>query len=125
MNYSVVQRKNPQDKESEALYYAQPVWGTEIGIRKIASQISKYSTLTAADIAAVLEAFLDLLPDWLKEGHSVRLGDFGIIRIMFKSDGKDTADDVSSADINHVRAVFRGSSQLKKELSDLSFEKVS
>ena len=125
MYYSVVKRANPINKEAEPLYYAQPVWGSEISIRTISSQISKYSTLTPTDIMAVLESFIDMLPMWLKEGHTIRLGNFGILRLTFKSEGKEKEDDVSGNDINHVRAVLRGSSEFKNEFSDLSFEKVA
>jgi predicted histone-like DNA-binding protein len=101
------------------------VWGSEISIRTISNQISKYSTLTPTDIMAVLESFIDMLPMWLKEGHTIRLGNFGILRLTFKSKGKEKEDDVSGNDINHVRTVLRGSSEFKNEFSDLSFEKVA
>ncbi|WP_296322541.1 DNA-binding protein [Treponema sp. UBA3813] len=125
MYYSVVKRANPINKEAIPLYYAQPVWGSEISIRTISNQISKYSTLTPTDIMAVLESFIDMLPMWLKEGHTIRLGNFGILRLTFKSKGKEKEDDVSGNDINHVRTVLRGSSEFKNEFSDLSFEKVA
>ena len=125
MYYSVVKRANPINKEATPLYYAQPVWGSEISIRTISNQISKYSTLTPTDIMAVLESFIDMLPMWLKEGHTIRLGNFGILRLTFKSKGKEKEDDVSGNDINHVRTVLRGSSEFKNEFSDLSFEKVA
>ncbi len=125
MYYSVVKRANPINKEAEPLYYAQPVWSSEISIRTISNQISKYSTLTPTDIMAVLESFIDMLPMWLKEGHTIRLGSFGILRLTFKSEGKENEEDVSGNDINHVRVVLRGSSEFKNEFSDLSFEKVA
>ena len=62
MNYSVVKRANPLDKSSAPLYYAQPVWSNEISLRTIAQQISKYSTLTLADVSAVLASFIEMLP---------------------------------------------------------------
>lgn len=125
MNYSVVKRANPIDKNAAPLYYAQPVWGTEVGIRTIAQQISKYSTLTFADVSAVLASFIEMLPMWLKEGHSIRLGNFGILRLTFKSDGKEKEEDVSGNAINHVRVVLRGCSEFKNEFSDLHFEKLN
>ena len=124
MTYSVVKRANPIDKSSEPLYYAQPVWSNEISLRTIAQQISKYSTLTLADVSAVLASFIEMLPMWLKEGHSIRLGDFGILRLTFKSDGKEKEEDVTGNSIKNVRVVLRGSSEFKNEFNDLHFEKV-
>ena len=125
MKYSVVKRANPLDKDTAPLYYAQPVWGNEISLRTIAQQISKYSTLTLADVSAVLASFIEMLPMWLKEGHSIRLGDFGILRLTFRSDGKKKEEDVTGNSINHVRVVLRGSSEFKNEFNDLHFEKVA
>lgn len=124
MYYSIVKRGNPLDSKAEALYYAQPVWGSEIGLKTISQQISKYSTLTPADISAVLESFIELLPLWLKEGHSVRLGNLGIMRITFRSAGHQSEEDVSAGDIKNARAVFRGSNDFKSEIADISFEKI-
>ena len=125
MNYSVVKRLNPINKDAEPLFYAQPVWGSEVGLRTIAQQISKYSTLTLADVSAVLASFVEMLPMWLKEGHSIRLGNFGILRLTFKSDGKTKEEDVTGNSINHVRVVLRGCSEFKNEFNDLHFEKVA
>ena len=38
---------------------------------------------------AVLESFIDTLPMWLKKGLTIRLGNFGILRLTFKSEGKE------------------------------------
>ena len=121
MNYSVVKRANPIDKGAAALYYAQPVWGTEIGLRAIAQQISKYSTLTITDVSAVLASFTDMFPMWLGEGHSVRLGSFGILRLTFRSDGKEREEDVKKKKKGMVR---QGEKMEREEKGETKKEKV-
>ena len=118
MEYTVLQRANPLNRTEAKKFFASPIWSTVITIRALANEISKSCTLTATDVVAVLEAFLQLLPLFLKNGHSVRLGGFGIFRLSFSSMGQETKDDVSAKDISNVRVLFRPSVQLKKELKE-------
>ena len=118
MEYTILQRANPLNRTEAKKFFASPIWSTVITIRAFAQEISKSCTLTATDVVAVLEAFLQLLPLFLKNGHAVRLGDFGIFRLSFSSMGQETKDDVSAKDISNVRVLFRPSVQLKKELQE-------
>ena len=118
MEYTILQRANPLNRTKSKKFFASPIWSTVITIRVLANEISKSCTLTAADVVAVLESFLQLLPSFLKNGHSVRLGDFGIFKLSFSAIGQDFKGDVSAEDISNVRVLFRPSVQLKKELQD-------
>ena len=118
MEYTILQRANPLNRTEAKRFYASPIWSTVITIRALANEISKSCTLTATDVVAVLEAFLQLLPLFLKNGHSIKLGDFGIFRLSFSSMGQETKDDVSAKDISNVRILFRPGVQLKKELKE-------
>ena len=118
MEYTVLQRANPLNRTEAKKFFASPIWSTVITIRTFAQEISKSCTLTATDVVAVLEAFMQLLPLFLKNGHVVRLGDFGIFRLSFSSMGQEIKDDVSAKDISNVRVLFRPGVQLKKELQD-------
>ena len=118
MEYTILQRANPLNRTEAKRFYASPIWSTAVTIRTFAQEISKSCTLTAADVVAVLEAFLQLLPLFLKNGHSIRLGGFGIFRLSFSAVGQDFKDDVSAKDISNVRVLFRPGVQLKKELKE-------
>ena len=99
-------------------FFVTPIWSIIITIRALADEISKSCTLTATAVVAVLESFLQLLPLFLKNGHSVRLGDFGIFKRSFSAMGQEFKGDVSAKDIANVRILFRPSVQLKKEPKD-------
>ena len=118
MEYTILQRANPLNRTESGKFYAAPIWSTVITIRALADEISKSCTLTATDVVAVLESFLQLLPLFLKNGHSIRLGDFGIFKLSFSAMGQEFKDNVSVKDISNVRVLFRPSVQLKKELKD-------
>ncbi|MBD5437636.1 MAG: HU family DNA-binding protein [Treponemataceae bacterium] len=121
MMYSITTRKNPLDRKSDSKYYAMAAYGEEIDVNDLAKEISKSCTLTPADIVAVIESFLDKMPQYLKNSNRIRLNKFGIFKLSFSSVGQERKEDVSSKDIKNVRVLFMPSAELKKELSDVGY----
>ncbi|MDE5581155.1 MAG: HU family DNA-binding protein [Treponemataceae bacterium] len=121
MMYSVTKRQNPLDRKSDSKYYAVAAYGEEIDVNDLAKEISKSCTLTPTDIVAVIESFLDKMPQYLKNSNRIRLNKFGIFKLSFSSVGQESEDDVSSKDIKNVRVLFMPSAELKKELSDVGY----
>ena len=121
MMYSVKKRQNPLDREADFKYYASAEYGEEIDVTKLAKEISKSCTLTPADVVAVIESFLDKMPEYLKNSNRIRLNKFGIFKLSFSSVGHEKAEDVSSNDIKNLRVLFTPSAELKRELSDVSY----
>ena len=117
MNYSVRKISSPQDR-SEQLYYCTAVSSGLVGIRDIAKRISQSCTLNTVDIVAVLEGFLQFLPDYLINGNSVKLSDFGILRLSIKSIGHLKATECSASDIKKVRVRFLPGTLLKSALTE-------
>ncbi|WP_443740191.1 HU family DNA-binding protein [Treponema sp.] len=122
MLYTTTQRENPLDR-SQKKFYAAPSYTEDVTLRKVAQDISKTCTLTPADISAVLESFLDILPGYLEEGHSIKMGDFGRFRLSFSSLGHELEKDVSATDIKNARILFVPSSELKIRLDSISYSK--
>ena len=121
MMYSVTKRQNPLNREADSKYYASAEYGEKIDVDALAREISKSCTLTPADIVAVIESFLDKMPQYLKSSNRIRLNKFGIFKLSFSSEGHEKAEDVSSNDIKNLRVLFTPSAELKKELSDVSY----
>ena len=122
MLYTTTQRENPLDR-SQKKFYAAPSYTEDVTLRKVAQDISKTCTLTPADISAVLESFLDILPGYMEEGHSIKMGDFGRFRLSFSSLGHELEKDVSTTDIKNARILFVPSSELKIRLDSISYSK--
>ena len=123
MQYTVVQRRNPQKPEEAKKFYPAPVYSGEITLRSLAEDISQTCTLTQADVSAVMESLLQKLPLLLAGGHSVRLGDFGIIKLSFSAKGKEKKEEVTAAEIKNTRVLFLPGVELKKRLQDISYTK--
>lgn len=75
VNYSVVPRINPSDKELPPRYYAQAQASGDVSVREMSERIQAACTVTKADVHAVLIALEDVIIDALKGGEIVRLGD--------------------------------------------------
>ena len=63
-------------------FYARTVTQGEANISELTRSIEKISTVSGADIRAVLYAFVDVVKDDLAAGRIVRIGDLGSLRVI-------------------------------------------
>lgn len=123
MNYKIMSKKNPLNQADPEKFYPYPKWSSEMNLRRIAEQIARHCTLPPADVTAVLEAFLSELPDYLMNGHSVRLGDFGLMKLSFSGEGRGTAEDVTAKEIKNPRILFLPGVEFKQRLQKTDYKK--
>ncbi|VXD11628.1 DNA-binding protein [Marinoscillum sp. 108] len=125
LKFSVVARKNPSDPNAPFKYYPQPVTSGESGFKSMARKIQKNTGQNYADVIGVLAALEDLLPDEIKNGNIIRLGDIGSFYPRYKSVPSERAEDVTSRNIEHVNIMFRSNKEFLEQLNTtLAFEKV-
>ena len=96
IKFNVIERGTPGvagggDKK----YYASAKMTGEMDIDQITTSIEKISTVSGADIRAVLYALVDVAADALADSKIVRLGDLGTMRVSISSNGLETADKVN------------------------------
>jgi predicted histone-like DNA-binding protein len=122
MRYKVVARKNPQRRGDPPRWYANSVNAGKMTIKDFSKEIAGRSSLTRGDIENVISNFLDELPTFLKVGMSVKLGDFGTLRLTLSSEGVDSKDEFTYKNIKNVHIVFTPGKELKRALEDIHFE---
>lgn len=105
-------------------HYASVVVSGEKDIEQLTTAIEKISTVSGADIRAVLYALVDVAASELSEGNIVRLGALGYFRISLSSNGLPNAKDVNAAAIKSSKILFTPGKQLKNMQKLLKFEKV-
>lgn len=105
-------------------FYASANITGEKTLAGLTRDIEKISTVSGADIRAVLYALVDVMTGSLSEGQTVRLGDLGSLRVNISSEGKDKPEEVTSASIRGARVVFTPGAELKKMLTALKYEKM-
>lgn len=123
ITYNVVEKGNPSDQSAPKKFYASAVMTGKTDIEELTKRIEKISTVSGADIRAVLYAIIDIVPDILSEGNSVRIGDLGTFRVSISSDGSDTAEEVSSSNVRGARIIFTPGKEFKSMLKTLEYQK--
>lgn len=125
INYVVTPRVNPKDLAAARKFYAIAKSTGEETVRQLATEISKRTNLSSAEVFATIEAFIDLVPERLSEGKIVRLGDFGSFSISLSSEGVEKADDFTAANIKSNSMNFRPGKLLQNVLDTVEYKKVA
>lgn len=82
--------KSPATKEVK--HYVQSASQPVVTLKELAELIANSSTVSRADVKAVLDALQFQIIQALQNGRSVRLDDLGIIYSRIQSDGFDTQE---------------------------------
>ncbi|HBG41264.1 MAG TPA: DNA-binding protein [Porphyromonadaceae bacterium] len=105
-------------------YYASANISGETTIEDLTKDIEKISTVSGADIRAVLYAMVDVAVDKLAEGKAVRLGDLGSLRPGISSTGVEEKAKVEAGVIKSARVIFTPGLKIKQMLKLVKFEKL-
>jgi len=125
VKFKSLPRKNPQDLVAPEKYYASAIADGEVNLDLLAEMISYQCTVTESDCYAVLISLEKNIISELGQGRIVKLGRLGNFQIGIRSEGKDTADEVTASAITKTRVLFRPGKRLRSLLNDLSFRKAS
>ena len=123
VRFTVNPKKDPRDQNSQPKYYATAKSSGRADTNIIAKSINSMSTVSSVDTAAVLEAFLTVVPDQMAEGKIVELGDFGTFRVGISSEGAELAESVTARSITDVRVIFTPGKRFKQVLNTAEFQK--
>lgn len=95
-------------KRNERYYPVAVLTDRPMETDEIAQQISEASTVSKADVVAVLAALPTVMARGMDAGRSVHLQDIGRFRytIATKKGGQATAKEVSANDVDHTRVHF-------------------
>jgi predicted histone-like DNA-binding protein len=125
VKFNIIPKKDPRNLGAQPKYYAAVRSDGRANTITIAKSINKMSTVSAPDTLAVLEAFLDVVPEKLADGKIVELGDFGTFRLTISSEGAALAEGVTARSITETRVVFTPGKRFKQLLDTIEFEKIT
>jgi predicted histone-like DNA-binding protein len=124
IKFNVIQRGQPGiSGGGQKKYYATAVSKGARDIEQLTKRIEKISTVSGADIRAVLYALVDVSTEELSEGLIVRLGDLGSLRISLSSEGFDSEAEVTNGAVTGAKTIFTPGPKLKAMLKALKFTK--
>ena len=124
LNYSVSLRTNPIKKDEPAKAYATAQINGELSLKQLSRRVSMQTTVSRADVVAVLISTVENLLDALQEGKQVDFGDLGAFRLQINSGGAPSADLFTSDYIKGVNIQFVPGEELQVIFQGLKFNLV-
>ena len=113
--YKLVQRSNPLVKGSPKKWYASPLSEAAQTVKAMTRAATENTTVAPKEMEAALELLGNYARQQLLQGHTVRVGDLGTLRITFKSDGvEDITKYNASAMIKEPRILFMPSREFRE-----------
>lgn len=123
ITFNVIQKRNPQDPDAPQKFYADIVGNGETTLADLAKYASTVSTVSKADILAVLESTFSKIADDVADGKIVYVGEYFTLQAGGSSEGRDTAAEVNSSSIESLRTIFRPGKMIKDALKLSTFQK--
>ncbi|WP_421895904.1 HU family DNA-binding protein [Marinoscillum sp.] len=125
ISYKVVSKKpGGMAGENTPRYYPMVTNRQSADLRAVCEMISERSTLHAADVVGVVESLIDLVPELLLGGYSVKLDGLGVFSLHVSGVGRELPAHVTSRDITGVKVGFLPGKRVKTALSQAKFQKI-
>ena len=91
INYSIVMRNNPVDRDAKSKAYACSQYSEVMDINRFAEHIASHGCVyKRADIVAILTMSVDCMREVILAGQKIQLGDLGSFYVSINSEGADT-----------------------------------
>lgn len=123
VKYAIRTKRPGLAKDDNPKYYPVLTDRRSTDLRKLSALISQRSTLHPVDVFAVIQAMIELIPELLQDGHTVRLDGFGIFNLHASGIGKAKPEEVTSKDITGVKMSFLADKHIKRQLYKTKFVK--
>ena len=123
VKFNIAERGNPSDPTAPKKFYPSIVSSGRTSLDLLTEQIANASTVSPADVSAVLISLMTLIPQELSRGNIVELGDFGNFWLRAKVAGAETAEEVRSSQIESLRSRFTPGKKFKTVLDGIEFKK--
>ncbi|MCA6069186.1 DNA-binding protein [Chryseobacterium sp. RG1] len=123
IKFKTQQKKNPRDLNAPAKWYASTIGDGETTFSDLAQYASEVSTVSKADILAVLESCFTKVTKDLSDGKIVRVGEYFTLQMSISSDPADTEAEVTAAKIRKSKINFRPGKMLSDMIKLATYQK--
>lgn len=108
VNYSLaLLSTEPGNKTAPKKYYAKAQASGEVTMDEIAEDIAYATSLTDGDVLNAVRALIKQVNKHLAAGKIVRLENFGSFQLQLHSEGADTEEEFTEANITDATVQFR------------------
>jgi predicted histone-like DNA-binding protein len=119
LKFKLIKKGYPKNTNSPKKYYATHVKTGTRKLHNIVKDVSVNPSINQKEIRQIIKQVTEIIPDYLLNGESVRLGDLGTIRLSFNSEGVDQAKDFSPDMIKNIKVIFTPSPKFKERIAEV------
>ncbi|MBW8362660.1 MAG: DNA-binding protein [Kaistella sp.] len=123
ITFNVAAMKNPQKPTDPPKYYARIVGNGKITLDDLAKRAAGSSTVSKADILAVLESTFSTIAEEVAAGNIVYVGEYFTLQATASSEGKESAEEVDGRAIKKLSVAFRPGKLILTALKTATFKK--
>lgn len=121
--YKLIKRANPRKPDDPKKWYATPIAEVAQSVKDMTIGATENTTTAPIELEAAIELLTKYAAKQLVQGHSVRLGNLGTLRIAFNSEGVEDINDFNpNTMIKNPRLMFNPDKDFRAAvLNDLQF----
>jgi len=116
ITFKTIALKNPRQSEAPAKYYADIIGNGKTTFDDLAKYASAMSTVSKADILAVMEITFSKIAEDVADGKIVYVGEYFTLQAGGSSEPRETAEQVDASCFKSIRTIFRPSRLIKNAL---------
>jgi predicted histone-like DNA-binding protein len=110
------------DEQGKMKTYGIAKAGSYCDLNKLCKLISARSSMSSADVKAILDSLNWAMDVELQSGNIVQVGEFGNFRLSVSSEGTEEESDYKVSKVKKARVLFSPGSSLRKSVGEVTFE---
>ena len=107
LNYSIVLLGNPRKPDDPKKAYARSQVSKELTLKGLSQRVAAQTTVSRADVSAVLISVVENMIEALRDGEQVDFGELGKFRLQATSRGADSAEVFTATNITGEKDLQR------------------
>ncbi|NDV58975.1 DNA-binding protein [Bacteroides sp. 519] len=123
--YKVVKQSFGFDETKTEKYVVKAVTGEMLTFDKVCNQVCQICGAHRGTVSQVVGGLLDVMVNNLDMGHSVQLGEFGILRPGLRTKAQDSEEAANAHAIYRKKVNFVPGKMLKNFLKDVAITRAS
>lgn len=121
LKYNIIQQRNALNANSEVMYYPRLTESHKYDLDYVADIISRRSSLTKGDIVSTLVSLENVIPELLRRGGRVELGNLGSFSLQSNAATSSKKSGVTWRSFLKLTTRFRAGKALKIRMEEVKF----
>lgn len=121
--FTVVSKRNPQNKEAAPLYYLQALTRGYLEFEDLVILATEDTTLDPNELRMGLARAFAKSEEYLSQGFTIGFGKFGCIKISLSSVGSEKPEEATAEKLRRIRANFLFGKKIKDFMQTIGLER--